>query len=91
MTEKISESEQRAAAYSATLLATDPRFNQAALVLHEDGSLFRIQCAFLMVDPQNPQWLWLITEHFGELVFDKDDIERTEEMSSVLSLRELRL
>jgi len=89
--EKISESEKRAKAYSATLLATDPRFNQAAQVLHEDGSLFRVQCAFVMADPDNPKWLWLITEHFGELVFDKDDIERTDESSSLPSLRALRL
>src|SRR5678816_1465392 len=80
----------RAAAYSAGLLATDPRFNNSALVLHVDGSLFRIQCAFTMKDPDEPRWLWLITEHFGEHVFDTDDIERIEESDSLDSLAAVR-
>lgn len=91
MTERISQSQRRAAEYSSSLLASDPRFNASALLLHEDGSLFRIQCAFTMSDPENPQWLWLITEHFGEFVFDKDDIERIEESSYMPSLIALRI
>jgi len=70
----IIESQQRMNKYSVRLPASDKRFLKNTEVVHRDGTMLRIHCGFTMEDPEDPQWVWLITEHFGDLVFDKEDI-----------------
>lgn len=73
-TDTIAASKKRADAYSNTLFATDPRFSTAVQIVHEDGSLFFIKDAFEMVDPEDSHFLWVITEHFEEFVFERDEV-----------------
>ena len=71
----VTESAKKMKEYSAKVTATDPRFRNNIEVRHRyDGSVFKIHCGFVMEDPDDPQWEWLITEHFGDLVFAKDEI-----------------
>lgn len=74
MSEKSSVSLARAIAYSVALTADDPRFNQDVEVRHEDGSLWYLRAAFWMIDPNDDQWMWIITEHFGEQVFAAEEV-----------------
>lgn len=60
--------------YSATLKADDPRFLTAVEVKQHDGSMWYLRNAFWMPDPQDNQWVWIITEHFGEQVHDSADV-----------------
>lgn len=60
--------------YAAELRADDPRFNQDVEVTHEDGSHWYMRCGFWMPDPENHKYMWVITEHFGEMVFDVEDV-----------------
>lgn len=61
----------RAGAYDNNLLATDPRFGRSVLIVHEDGSIFHIDSAFLM---QQDTWLFMFSEHFSYKVFSKGDL-----------------
>ncbi len=69
---------ERALAFSNTLLATDLRFHYATQIIHEDGSFWFLKNAFSMEDPENDGYVWIITEHFDELVFEKDEVVVTE-------------
>lgn len=72
----------RAIAYSATLTADDPRFAWHVEVRHVDGSLWYLRNAFHMaeqdtlgVPPEDRgKYVWVITEHFGELVFEAEEV-----------------
>lgn len=57
--------------YDNDLLATDPRFRRSVLIVHEDGSIFRIDSAFLM---QRDEWVFMFSEHHSFMVFDQDDL-----------------
>lgn len=57
--------------YDDELLATDPRFKRSVLLVHEDGSIFHIDSAFLM---QKGQFVFMFSEHHSYRVFDKSDL-----------------
>jgi uncharacterized protein (DUF433 family) len=79
----------RAMIYAAELPADDERWNQSVYVEHTDGSVFFLRCAFLLQDPEDPGWLWVISEHFEELAFPREAIEVSVECSLSATLPEV--
>lgn len=57
--------------YDKRLLATDPRFRRSVLLLHQDGSIFRVDSAFLM---QKGAWILMFSEHHGYHVYHQEDL-----------------
>lgn len=57
---------------SKTILATDKRFCRDVRIICEDGSSFFYHCAFLVSLPHD--WIGVITEHYGDILFHKDDL-----------------
>ena len=74
------EALEAAGRYDDNLLATDPRFRRSVLILHEDGSIFRVDSAFLM---QKDEWVFMFSEHYSYMVFDKDDLLWFSEMEPI--------
>jgi hypothetical protein len=74
------EAKEYADKYDASLLATDPRFRRSVLLIHEDGSIFHINSAFLM---QKDEWLFVFSEHHSYRVFGKDDLLSYSEMNRI--------
>lgn len=74
MTNEYSVSLANCIAYAVTLLADDDRFSHDVEVRHEDGSLWYLRKAFSMPDPENTRFIWIITEHFSEQVYDADEV-----------------
>jgi hypothetical protein len=60
-----------AGAYDDELRATDTRFKRSVLLMHEDGSIFHIDSAFLM---QKDEFVFMFSEHHSYMVFDKSDL-----------------
>ena len=80
--------------YDKELKATDSRFNFCVRVIHEEGSIFFFESAFLMQWTENAAerqgWLLVFTEHQGVHVFDFDDLHSYDQYSKVpLSLQVL--
>ena len=64
--------------YDSKLQAGDKRFNNAVHILHEDGSVFHLDSAFLMrfVDehPDQGDWIVVFAEHHPIIVFPESDL-----------------
>jgi len=85
-----------AADYNVKLKATDPRLNFCVRIIHEEGTIYFFERAFLMQwkdpsvtpDPQNAgerqgEWLLVFTEHHGFHVFAFDDLMCYDQFSRV--------
>lgn len=72
------KSKERALAYSNTLTADDPCFNRVVHIVHEDGSMWLLRNAFSVTDAEDTDYVWIITEHFDELVFEHEEVTVTE-------------
>lgn len=66
-------SQARMRAYSDALDSTDPRFRGWVHLQHEDGSSWLLRSAFVMRDA-GTGYVWILTEHFEDLVFEDDKI-----------------
>lgn len=73
--------------YDENLKAIDPRFNSCVRIIHDEGTTYWFERAFLMTwkdskityDPNNAdehqgEWLFVFTEHQGLHVFTTDDL-----------------
>jgi len=73
--------------YDETLTAIDARFNFCVRIIHEEGTYYWFECAFLVMwkdpqtvhDPSNAdehqgEWLIVCTEHQGFHVFAPGDL-----------------
>jgi len=83
MSVEMRKSYARALVYNSVLLATDKRFNHWATVEHQDGSRFVLACAFLITDPEDDGYLWLMAEHSGVHVFCKEDLAHWREFKRI--------
>lgn len=62
--------------FNRTLRADDPRFDKSAKVVHQDGSIFLINNAFLMeTEYDGTEFVLLFAEHHAPQVFAEDDLE----------------
>lgn len=77
------------------LLSTDKRFNRSVSLVHEDGSTFLIQSAFveLWIDPEpastvhlggpsHSTWVLVLSEHHEPLVYSQDEVQWIEYTST---------
>lgn len=66
----------RARKFNASLRADDPRFDKSAKVVHQDGSIFMINNAFIMeAEYDGTEFVLLFAEHHAPQVFAEDDLE----------------
>ena len=96
MSVQIKRAHEVARKYDEGLRATDPRFNFCVHIIHEEGTIYFFEHAFLMEwkDPEvlpNPEnaakrqgeWLLVFTEHQGFHVFSFDDLYCYDQYSKV--------
>ncbi len=62
---------QIAADYDEALLASDPRFRRSVSIIHEDGSSFHFDSAFLM---SKDEWIICFSEHYGFHIYSADEL-----------------
>ena len=72
----------RAELYNKTLKATNPGFNRATTIKHEDGSYLFFMNSFacnysFAHNEQQCEYIIVYTEHFGFHIFSKDEVEVT--------------
>jgi hypothetical protein len=72
MSPEAQRAHDTAQAYDKNLRADDPRFRSYVKIRHEDGSLFFLQYAFLMI--WQDEWLLVFTEHHGVFVFHLSEV-----------------
>lgn len=69
----IKELKDFAEGYNDKLLATDERFTNWVHVIHQDGSTFLFNGAFIFKIDGNVNFI-VFTEHFGYHIFYNDDV-----------------
>lgn len=57
--------------YDNKLLTTDPRFQRSVMIIHQDGSVFFFQRAFML---KKDDWLIIFSGHHGVHIYDKTDV-----------------
>ena len=78
MSKSMSRAQEAAEAYDKTLRAGDPRFNCTVKIIHEEGTVFFVESAFLVKwsDPKllDTTWIFLFAEHQPTRVFLKEEV-----------------
>ena len=69
---QIRKIQEWAAEEDKRLLASDPRLRGSVLVVHDEGSVFAFQNAFLV--QVNDEWIVAFTEHQGFHVWLEEDL-----------------
>lgn len=69
---KGAEVREIAALIDSKLLATDKRFNRSVTVIHQEGTVFHYQNAFLMT---YKEWIMIFPEHHAPQCLMKEDLE----------------
>lgn len=68
--------------YDKELLATDSRFQKSVHIIHEDGSIFDFNNAFLRKYKDfNGSWIIVFSEHHGIHIFCVSDLSAWEQYS----------
>lgn len=77
----------KVAAYDKQLLASDPRFQRRATLIHDDGSVLHFDSAFLLrVDVD---WIAVFTEHHGYTVYHDSDLVSFEQTMPIIDVEAL--
>ncbi len=71
-------SQARAQIVFDALRADDVRFDQNGeqflIVSHEEGSELKLKHAFILTDPEDPMWVWVMSEHMHFYVLAMDAV-----------------
>jgi hypothetical protein len=64
--------DELAKAYDTKLRADDPRFRNAVMVIHEDGTVLHFEWAFVL---KLQNWYVIFTEHHRWHIYSENDVQ----------------
>jgi hypothetical protein len=65
----------------SALRADDPRFGRAVHMIHDEGSTFFWECAFVV--DIGDKYISIFTEHHGFHVYDRDDVVSVKQYAEI--------
>ena len=86
MSSTMAASNKRLEAVSSKLVAASFGYLYWVLVIHEEGTTYTFRNAFMQFDPEDNNYLWVLTEHQGDHVFAINELNGAWELHTCKSL-----